>query len=775
MTSSRGCDLKHIEELQAGGFLHVVVLLIAITWGSLLPSYAKAATEMDYDFNVQQREKEAAEARATSRFAVLLTDYFSRYNRDDNARAEINDIQVDENWKILLADDADPLAVLMSHHFVEFMGNRMGVPLNTKRKPRTKLSTPADRTIVFAETGGGDPHVPESFALAVTPAEIRLTGQDPAGFRDGIVKLIDLFGFRESPILPLGKEVYRPKIPIRFGAHGSARDNILMGYNAFTVGGTLYASSTSRAISELIGRQRPGALQAALDSAKEARRYGMKIYFNIESSGRLAPDDPIYQAHPEIRGAKTHWSTVLCTQHPLVKRYLSETVEGILRADPGLSGISFIVGGEAFYHCFMRPEDSERGHTNCKRCEEVGAKAVVADLCNSLAEAVRRVNPSAEVHAWLYSAYVWSADPAQEAFIALLKPGTAIRTDVVKDELMIKPGGVRKTLWDYSIDLIGPGTRANKQLEACNRAGIPIHFLTMSEDSVEYPGVPHYPCMDRWFDRGESLAVCGASGVLGSHFGNYDASSASEVFKHLWWDPSPGKEEFLQRFASRLAGTRAGPYLRKAWKHVSDAFDHSTQIGDYYFGPHHIGPAHPMCADLEAELPRVFYGTSSGKPLRPVFKKSPTLTMAEASPEVVIAYSRRMKESLELAIAELAAAKPLVPERCRLMFEAEESVTRWFYHTVRTEANFNESCLLRDHLLALAMKEDTTPPTTCRCRTVVESVARSIAGREGQHSRSTTCPEGRHPPRFLQTERFGHLPSRRGYASEKNSRFWTTK
>ncbi len=59
MTSSRGCDLKYTEELQAGGFFHVAILLIAVTWGSLLPSYAKGA----------------AEARATSRFGILLTDY----------------------------------------------------------------------------------------------------------------------------------------------------------------------------------------------------------------------------------------------------------------------------------------------------------------------------------------------------------------------------------------------------------------------------------------------------------------------------------------------------------------------------------------------------------------------------------------------------------------------------------------------------------------------------------------------------------------------------
>jgi hypothetical protein len=46
------------------------------------------------------------------------------------------------------------------------------------------------------------------------------------------------------------------------------------------------------------------------------------------------------------------------------------------------------------------------------------------------------------------------------------------------------------------------------------------------------------------------------------------------------------------------------------------------------------------------------------------------------------------------------AARPLVEERHKLTFDAEDSPIRWFYHTARTEANFYESCQLRDKLWA---------------------------------------------------------------------------
>jgi hypothetical protein len=681
---------------------------------------AEQAPSKSFQETLAQRAAEASKAREDSRFSAMRRDFFSRFNRDPDARAGEGEIEVDGTWKVVLADDADPLAELMSGHFVDFMQRRMGVSLKTQRRPRADLADRVEHAIVLLGAGGGDPAVAESYTLTVTPGEIRLAGLDPEGLRDGIVKLIDLIGFREAPILAVGQQVYRPQIPLRFGAHGSPRDNVLMGYNALVVPANLFAVSNSQAIPELADRQRPGTLQAALQTAKEARRYGMITYINLESSRGLTRDDPVFKAHPDIRGALTLFGTVLCTQHPLVKRYLSETVEGILRADPQLGGVFFIVGGEGFYHCFTRPKGVANGHTNCPRCEALGAETVVANLCNYIAQAARRVNPNAQVIAWLYSAQVWSADPAQVGFIQLLKPGTAIITDVVKGEWMVKPNGLKKKLWDYSIDLIGPSQRVRQQIQACRLAGIPIYLLTMCEDTVEYPDLPHIPCLDRWVDRGEVMAACGASGVMGGHFGAYDASSASEVYKHLWWDPAPDKEAFLQRFAARLAGAKAGPHLRKAWKYASDAFDFSPQIGNYYLGPHYLGPAHPMCADPEAQLPEAFYGSIRGRPRHPIFITSPTLTGASGSMPAIIGSYRRMKQLLELAVAEMDIAGPLVPERNRLMFDAEDISIRWFYHTVRTEMNFYESCYLRDRLLKLAAQVRTTDPRLAEARQIYD-------------------------------------------------------
>jgi len=95
---------------------------------------------------------------------------------------------------------------------------------------------------------------------------------------------------------------------------------------------------------------------------------------------------------------------------------------------------------------------------------------------------------------------------------------------------------------------------------------------------------------------------------------------------------------------------------------------------------------------------------ADGVKLRPTFVTSPT-----GNVPVFERYYRKMEELLGKAVLEVGAAASQVPARCRLSFNSEVSSIRWFYHTARTEANFYESCQLRDQLRALAAKPSRTP------------------------------------------------------------------
>ena len=622
------------------------------------------------------RGQETVDAYNACPYAFLSKDYFARFVRDPDACPAENEVGLSADWRIVIPADGDPLVRIMAEHLSEFLTQRMDVGLHIETVPAQELQPGPDEAIVLLDSGGGDTSVEGSYTLAIASRRIAVRGRDAAGVRDGVVKLVDIMGNRQAPILPLGEQVYRPRLAVRLGVvpwTGSYRDLVFMGYNAvllntyFEGEENLFAISVSDAIAELKPRRRPEILARLIRTAREAKRYGVKTYCQVNTRKKFPQADPVFVAHPEIRGALT-WKAdgeyVLCTEHPLVQRYLMETVEELFRS-AALDGLLLINGGESFYHCFMRSFGTPKGHTNCRRCEPLGAETVVANLSNNLLAAARRVNPQAEIVAWPYSAeHVWSADRYQLGIIERLKPGAGIITEIEKDETVVKPDGVVKYIGDYSIDLIGPGERAKRQLAACKAAGVPIYIKSEPELGFEAPRLPFIPCLDRWAARAEALASCQPDGAwVFPYFRPSFGSSAAEVFKHFWWEPAASPEEVLTKLANRAAGDEAGPHLRAAWKHVSQAIEWSPEQPAYYTGPYYLGPAHPMCVSSSEPLPDVFYGQflfmgeatdAEGLALRPIFVTSPS-----GNVPVFGKFYRQMETCLRQAVLELEAAKPL--------------------------------------------------------------------------------------------------------------------
>jgi hypothetical protein len=693
----------------------LLIVAAALATGSGYATEPETLAEM-----TDRLAKETAEAYDNCRFSALSNDYFSRFSLDPAAVPSDDEVAIDSNWRLVLPKEAGPLARLMAEHLQTFLRDQMRVELELIVEERSAAAPGRQRgpAIVLLDSGGGDSKSPESFTIGVDRDCVTVHGESPNGLRDGIVRLVDRIAFRAAPILKFGTVTYRPRLPVRLGAvpaGGTYTDLVFFGCNAVLAGGgDLFALSRSDAIPALAARRVPGLLESSRNEMQELGKYGLKAFAWLNTRQKFPHDDPVFKAHPGIRGALT-WSAdgeyTLCTSHPLVRKYLKETIEHLFKTLPELHGVVLIIGGEGFYHCHMRPYGAEKGHTNCARCEPLGAEAAVADLCNDLAAAARGIRPDAEVVLWPYSAeHVWAADHAQVAFLKKLKPGTALLTEIEKSEFLKKPQGINKHIWDYSIDLIGPGPRAQLQIATCAEHKIPVYLKSEPELAFEAPRLPQIPCMDRWASRAEALAASGAQGAwVFPAFRPFYGTSTGEINKFLWWTPVENRETLLHSFAKRIAGERAARPLRAAWKAVSEAIAYSPELPPYYTGPYYLGPMHPMCADKARPLPQEFYGQylfhaelkdSEGLKMRPTF-------LSDARGDVVVfgQYYSRMEEHLARAADKIREAEASIDDRHQLTFDAEASPIRWFYHTARTHANFYESCQIRDALMRISVNE----------------------------------------------------------------------
>jgi hypothetical protein len=86
-----------------------------------------------------------------------------------------------------------------------------------------------------------------------------------------------------------------------------------------------------------------------------------------------------------------------------------------------------------------------------------------------------------------------------------------------------------------------------------------------------------------------------------------------------------------------------------------------------------------------------------GMKLRPTYYTSPT-----GNVPVFGRMYREMEARLRAAATRIDEAELLVPARLKALFISETDPIRWFYHTARTEANFYESCQIRERVLKLA-------------------------------------------------------------------------
>jgi hypothetical protein len=540
--------------------------------------------------------------------------------RRDNAKPAAGQMEMSGAWSVRTARDAAAERAV-ADDAADFL-KRIGVTID-----------PSSSRQVLLEVGSEE----RGFRCVVAEDRVEVHADGAAALWAGWVHLENAMRTAGAAIVPIGEHRRQPAwdiqiAPPTWGANYSVPDlsKEFLGDDTFRslahagadglfVYGDflLYAQDTR--LAELNQDDAAKHIATLRDASERAAPFGVKLYF-VAVSPKLPADHPLFKRLPETRGAQLahHPGSsapplhCLCSSSADALGFHADVFANLFKQVSQLGGVILIIGGESYYHCFMRVAGSRIGHTNCPHCEGKTPEDVIANFLKITADAATKSNPHAKVMAWPYSAqYFWSDEPNQLKLIDRLPPNVALLSEIDKDQTVLR-GGYPKRIWDYSVDYDDHSDRIVAQSLRCAQRERDLFIKTETSHGIELLHLPYVPAIGRSARQWQSVRALRPRGVLQrwGFIGMFD-SAAERIGYLARWDPNFTPESATLAVARELFGGELAPQIVAAWKHFDDAVHHIPLLttGAYYTGPAFLGPCHPLPVwDSRGAVPDAFKG-----------------------------------------------------------------------------------------------------------------------------------------------------------------------
>ncbi|MBI5092122.1 MAG: hypothetical protein HZB26_06705 [Candidatus Hydrogenedentes bacterium] len=330
-----------------------------------------------------------------------------------------------------------------------------------------------------------------------------------------------------------------------------------------------------------------------------ARKHGISIYLYFNEP-RAMPL-PFFDKHPELKGTTEGDHAALCTSAPEVQAYLTDSVASICKAVPDLGGFFTITASENFTSCWSHEHGAD-----CPRCSKRTAAEVIAEV-NSLVQAgIRKAGAKTRLLAWDWG---WQDKWAVAAVNAL--PAEASLMSGSEWGIPIDRGGVKSSIWEYSISAVGPGPRATAHWNAARARGLKTIAKIQAGNTWELSAVPYIPAVANVAQHAANLRDAHVDGLmLGWTLGGYPSPNL-EVVAEIGKTSTPPAtpDQAMLTVATRRFGAAHAGAVVTAWKQFSEAFKEFPFGGGLYTEPMQMGPA-----NLLWEKPTGYSATMVGFP-----------------------------------------------------------------------------------------------------------------------------------------------------------------
>jgi phage gp37-like protein len=418
-------------------------------------------------------------------------------------------------------------------------------------------------------------------------------------------------------------------------------------------------------------------LQNLRNLVARAKKYGMGIYLYMNEP-RAMPES-FFARRPEMKGVQGGDFFTMCTSHPAVRQWLTDSLAYVFEQVPGLAGVFTITASENLTSCA-----SHHQHTRCPRCKDRSAADIIAEVNQAIEAGVHRGDPDAEVIAWDWG---WRDDWAADIIRNL--PKSVSFMSVSEWSKPITRGGIESTVGEYSISTVGPGPRATKHWALAKQAGLRTLAKMQINITWELSAVPYLPVLDLIAEHCENMLSADINGMMLSwSLGGYPSPNL-ELIRKFDREPAPSREAALDELALSCFGPDGASYGRKAWTAFSHAFrEYPYNAGVIYQCPAQYGPS-----NLLYDVPTKYKATMVGFPYDDVDGwrgPYPADVFAGQFEKVASGWQEGLQD-LEMAVERAPAAqKKSANDQLRF--------ARAAWHHFRTIANQTRFTVLRNEL-----------------------------------------------------------------------------
>ena len=300
-------------------------------------------------------------------------------------------------------------------------------------------------------------------------------------------------------------------------------------------------------------------------------KYGIKVFLYLNEPRSM--NAAFFQKHPQLAGHKEDDDHIcLCTSTREVQDYLKNAVETICKNAPLLGGFFCMAMSENLSNCYSHVRSSAA--CNCPRCRQKSIGEVVGDFFCAIRQGADRVNPDIKIFD-----YSWDGDSLETRFDVIdhLPPRVGVES-ICESRVPYEIGGIRATLEDYSLNILGPGDRSLEMWRRAKARGLETVAKLQLNTTWECSTVPALPVLEKVDQVMSRLADEGVDHLqLSWTLGGYPSTNLLYACRY---------------FFENARIPEISKNMKNATKLFSDAFSNfPSHILTAYHGPQNAGPA----------------------------------------------------------------------------------------------------------------------------------------------------------------------------------------